>query len=104
MASMLSHILFSLGALLSSSASTSQREIGNRTSQQIGSNAVMIVSGITGEAEYCLSVANGDASLDGAALGLERCGASAASGDGRDVFTLQAGGASLLMWLAGGAQ
>ena len=59
MASMLSHILFSLGALLSSSASTSQREIGNRTSQQIGSNAVMIVSGITGEAEYCLSVANG---------------------------------------------
>ena len=59
MASMLSHILFSLGALLSCSASTSQREIGNRTSQQIGSNAVMIVSGITGEDEYCLSVANG---------------------------------------------
>ena len=59
MASMLSHILFSLGALLSCSASTSQRQIGNRTSQQIGSNAVMIVSGITGEDEYCLSVANG---------------------------------------------
>lgn len=59
MASMLSHILFSLGALVSFSASTSQREIGNRTSQQIGSNAVMIVSGITGEDEYCLSVANG---------------------------------------------
>ena len=59
MASMLSHIFFSLGALLSCSASTSQREIGNRTSQQLGSNAVMIVSGITGEDEYCLSVAKG---------------------------------------------
>ena len=42
----------------------------------------------------------GDASLDGAGLGLERCGASAASGDGRDVFTLQAGGQ--LVNVAGG--
>ena len=42
----------------------------------------------------------GDASLDGAALGLESCGASAASGDGRDVFTLQAGGQ--LVNVAGG--
>ena len=57
--SMLPHILFSLCALLSCSASTSIREIGNRTSQQIGSNSVMVVSGITGEDEYCLSVANG---------------------------------------------
>ena len=47
----------------------------------------------------CL-VLQGDASLDGAALGLERCGASAASGDGRDVFTLQAGGQ--LVNVAGG--
>lgn len=60
----------------------------------------MIVSGITGEDEYCLSVTNGDVSLDGAALGLERCGASAASGDGRDVFTLQTGGQ--LVNVAGG--
>ena len=59
MALMLSHILFSVGALVSCSASVSRREVGNRTSQQIGSNAVMIVSGITGEDEYCLSVANG---------------------------------------------
>ena len=47
----------------------------------------------------CLML-QGDASLDGAALGLERCGASAASGDGRDVFTLQAGGQ--LVNVAGG--
>ena len=47
----------------------------------------------------CL-ILQGDASLDGAALGLERCGASAASGDGRDVFTLQAGGQ--LVNVAGG--
>ena len=59
MAFMLSHILFSFGALVSCSASNSQREAGNRTSQQIGSNAVMVVSGITGDDEYCLSVANG---------------------------------------------
>ena len=59
MAVMLSHILFSFGALVSCSASESQRETGNRTSQQIASNAVMIVSGITGEDEYCLSVAKG---------------------------------------------
>ena len=59
MALMLSHIFFSLGALVSCSASASQREVGNRTLQQSGSNAVMIVSGITGEDEYCLSVANG---------------------------------------------
>ena len=59
MAIMLSRIFFSLGALVSCSASISQREVGNRTSQQIGSNAVMIVSGITGDEEYCLSVANG---------------------------------------------
>lgn len=59
MASMLSRIVLSLGALVSSAASTSQREAGNRTSQQLGSSAVMIVSGITGEDEYCLSVTNG---------------------------------------------
>ena len=59
MAIMLSRIFFSLAALASCSASTSQREVGNRTWQQIGSNAVMIVSGITGDDEYCLSVANG---------------------------------------------
>ena len=47
----------------------------------------------------CLML-QGDASLDGAALGLESCGASAASGDGRDVFTLQAGGQ--LVNVAGG--
>ena len=47
----------------------------------------------------CL-ILQGDASLDGAALGLERCGASAASGDGRDVFTMQAGGQ--LVNVAGG--
>ena len=64
MAIMLSRIFFSLGALVSCSASISQREVGNRTLQQSGSNEVMIVSGITGEDEYCLSVANGDASLD----------------------------------------
>ena len=59
MASMLSRIVLFLGALVSSAASTSQREVGNRTSQQLGSSAVMIVSGITGEDEYCLSVTNG---------------------------------------------
>ena len=59
MALMLSYIFFSLGALASCSAFASQREVGNRTSQQIGSNAVMVVSGITGTEEYCLSVANG---------------------------------------------
>ena len=48
MALMLSYIFFSLGALASCSAFVSQREVGNRTSQQIGSNAVMVVSGITG--------------------------------------------------------
>ena len=47
----------------------------------------------------CL-ILQGDVSLDGAALGLERCGASAASGDGRDVFTLQTGGQ--LVNVAGG--
>ena len=40
-------------------------------------------------AQRHLLILLGDVSLDGAALGLERCGASAASGDGRDVFTLQ---------------
>ena len=38
--------------------------------------------------------------LEGAALGLEKCAASAASGDGRDVFTLQTGGQ--LVNVAGG--
>lgn len=54
-------------------------------------NAVNVISGITGEEEYCLSVSGG-IGTDGAGLALESCAKTSAFGDGRDLFTLQPGG------------
>lgn len=54
-------------------------------------SAVNMISGITAEEEYCLSV-QGGIGVDGAALVLESCAKTVAFGDGRDMFSLQPSG------------
>jgi len=62
--------------------------------------AFTVVSGISAPEEFCLSVEGGGIGIDGAALILERCSEAVALGDGRDLFSLQAGGQ--LLNVAGG--
>jgi hypothetical protein len=73
-------------------ASNTSRSSSRHASSSQESAAFMLVSGITAQQEFCLSVESGNIGVDGAGVVLERCAEAVAAGDGREIFSLQVGG------------
>jgi len=83
-------ILFAAFSLCT--ASNSSRSLIGHASNAGAPAAFMIISGISAAEEFCLSVENGNIGVDGAGMVLESCAGAVAAGDGRDLFSFQAGG------------